>query len=106
MENLRVWLTSTEDRDSKVTFLKSVIRKNQEESIPPEVPRDLILEAKIRLGDERKASAHRVGLVPSMAPLAVDDRARQIMPVEKPTGLMMSDDERAALDGINQFDGD
>lgn len=47
MERLRVLMTYAEDRNAKVSFLQSIITKNQEEVIPSYVPRDLILEAKI-----------------------------------------------------------
>lgn len=91
-------LSYAEDRNAKVSFLKSIIRNNQESSIPSEVPRDLILKAKIRIGDDKKASAHRAASIQSLDCSPSDeDRREQILQVENNIGHLLSDDELAEV---------
>lgn len=116
MEQIQVLMTYAEDRNAKVSFLQSIIRKKQEDAIPSDVPRDLILEAKICIGDERKAFAHCEDLLPPMERLSEDERRHQLLrvetkkgsederrhhllQVEKQMGSILSDNERAVLDG-------
>lgn len=63
MDQIWLMLSYAEDRSAKVSFLKSIIRKNQEDAIPSDVLHDLILEAKIRIGNEKKASAQRAASI-------------------------------------------
>ncbi|XXG47449.1 hypothetical protein AAC387_Pa02g2095 [Persea americana] len=65
-DQIRVLLSYAEDRIAKVSILKSMIRKKLEQFIPTEISRDLILEAKIRIGDDKKAAATCVASIASL----------------------------------------
>lgn len=97
-DQIRLMLSYVEDRNAKISFLKTLLRKKQEGFIPPEVPRDLILEAKIRIGDEKKASANRAAAIQSLVCSPSDeDRRTQILQVENNIGRLLSDDELAEI---------
>ena len=68
--------------------------KKQEDAILSDVPRDLILEAKIRIGDDKKAAASILALECSPAD---EERRSQILHVEKNIGQMLSDVDLGAV---------
>lgn len=84
MEQIRVVLSYAEDRHAKVSFIKTIIKRKQEDAIPPDTPRDLIIEAKIRLGQETRER------IPD------DNRKSHILQVKNEKGMMLSDEELAA----------
>ena len=97
-DQIRVLLSYAEDRSAKVSILKSIIRKKQEGFIPTEISRDLILEAKIRIGDDKKAAATRVASIASLECSPSHEECRQqILHVENNIGRLLADDEFAEV---------
>lgn len=46
--HIRLMLTYAEDRPARVGLIQSILKKNQEYALPHDLPKDLILEAKVR----------------------------------------------------------
>lgn len=53
-DHVCVRMDYAEDRNAKISLIKAILKKNQDYAIPKDTPRDLILEAKVRLGMENK----------------------------------------------------
>lgn len=81
-------MSYVDDRDSQVSLLKSIIKKKQEDAIPAEIPRDLILEAKVRIGEENK--------VPKEPPSAAG--INQILHVEREQGSILANEAIAVME--------
>ena len=97
-DQIRVLFSYADDRSAQVSFLKSILKKQQKGFIPPEIPRDLILEAKIRIGNDKKASANRFASILSIeCSPSNEDCRQQILHGENSIGRMLSADELAVV---------
>lgn len=59
MNQVRTMLSYAEDRNAKISIIKSILKKKQDHALPSYLPRDLILEAKVRFGNEKKSDTFR-----------------------------------------------
>lgn len=91
-------LSYAEDRNTKISIIKAILKKKQEHALPLDLPRDLILEAKVRLGNEKKSdSSSKSGHSASIEGVDHGSGKDQILQVEKELGMILSDHEIGAL---------
>ena len=81
-KQISVMFSYADDRSAKVSLIRSILKKNQEYALPSDLPKDLILEAKVR-SDKRFAlnlQGPSIDQIPSKpaihAPLQTDDHVR------------------------------
>ncbi|XXG68984.1 hypothetical protein AAC387_Pa06g1956 [Persea americana] len=84
MDRFRTILSYAKYRNAKISIIKSILKKKQDHALPSEIPHDLILEAKVRFGKEKKFdSSIRSVPCPIVSAIPDETRPNQILQFEK-----------------------
>ncbi|KAJ8622056.1 hypothetical protein MRB53_030585 [Persea americana] len=111
---IRVLFSYAEDRSARVSLIQSVLKKNQEHALPSDLPKDLILESKVRAGKKfefpkQSASAAPIHLFEGSDPIrqgnpygALSDFSNvlrsETLRMERVSGRPLSDDEIQSME--------
>ncbi|KAJ8622057.1 hypothetical protein MRB53_030586 [Persea americana] len=66
---IRTMFTYADDRSARVSLIQSIMKKHQEYALPSDLPKDLILEAKVRIG--KKFDSKQTSGAPKQALISV-----------------------------------
>ena len=103
-------LDYAEDRDAKISIIQSILKKNHGAALPKDLPRDLVLEAKVHLGKDSDQWKTISGSGMDILPHALINNAEissagnpstLIIDKEKHVGHILSDEEAIYISLLN-----
>ncbi|XXG82762.1 hypothetical protein AAC387_Pa10g0654 [Persea americana] len=94
---IRLMLDYAEDRDAKISIIQTILRKHHEAALLSDLPRDLVLEAIVRLGNDSGQRKQTFGPSKGLAPISSssafsnqNDNPSQILGKERQVGHLVS----------------